>query len=570
MIHKLTNIENSMFALLCFILYRIHFIVKGMDSMSEGELREKSKNPVHFVSSVIDWLADHVEKHFGVGNEASTERVVRGEALSYFQTGNCRINQESGVCINPTLLDPTSLEWKVHYLSSPFDSYLPLTKEEQQEQQDTSVKSNMMTQSCQKILKRLLLSYRSRIENVEVFFHLEDALEFCYAGSAEHFDVIDCSNLADHVGLANIIVACSRILANHPAALLFTESIVWTYLADTTEKYVERALCCPLSMIPTIYGFRLTNRVELGASTIDNMRRNLVRPLDFCWRNAPRFRNISLSPSPTLNRFLDKLADVCFDTAFPREMFGSQPGDKCGSICYTPFTYNYVVNSMIQRVGGDRWYKDHRQLGIYHAFDLTKRTAEAWKDGEMIMKITAETLETEEQIEYLIEDLSEVPALRLVLVPCSMFEKSMKMMKANQKSDLSAPNIHFIDNFQFEIKRTPDGNSTIIVSFLLLPNHGLEKTHLAFLMDLTAGMTTFTFKPLQTMRIEKFVLPHPILTEKSSLSTSEDGGPQMVVDSCVESEDQYILQISIHHCDDEKISGKSININTKTFVDILT
>jgi hypothetical protein len=151
-----------------------------------------------------------------------------------------------------------------------------------------------------------------------------------------------------------------------------------------------------------------------------------------------------------------------------------------------------------------------------------------------------------------------------------MFEKAINMMKANQKSDLLGPNIHFIDNFQFENKRTPDRNSTIIVSFLLLPDHCLEKNHIAFMMDFTAGMTTFTFKPLQTMRIEKFVLPHPILTEKSALSTSEDGGPQMVVDSCVEFEDKYILQISIHHCDDEKISGKSININTKIFVDILT
>jgi hypothetical protein len=83
-----------MFAILCFILNRIHFIVKGMDSMSDGELREKSKNPVHFVSSVIDWLADHVEKHFGVGNEASTERVVRGEALSYFLW---KLQNQSGI-----------------------------------------------------------------------------------------------------------------------------------------------------------------------------------------------------------------------------------------------------------------------------------------------------------------------------------------------------------------------------------------------------------------------------------------------------------------------------------------
>lgn len=153
MIHKLTNIENSMFAILCFILNRIHFIVKGMDSMSDGELREKSKNPVHFVSSVIDWWLI-TSKNILVSVMKLLQKEWSEVKPSLIFSGNCRINQESSVCINPILLDPTSLEWKVHYLSPPFDSYLPLTKEEL----DTSVKSNMMTQSCQKILKRLLLS----------------------------------------------------------------------------------------------------------------------------------------------------------------------------------------------------------------------------------------------------------------------------------------------------------------------------------------------------------------------------------------------------------------------------
>jgi 2-polyprenyl-3-methyl-5-hydroxy-6-metoxy-1,4-benzoquinol methylase len=37
---------------------------------------------------------------------------------------------------------------------------------------------------------------------------LEDALEFCYSENVNKFDVIDCSNMADHVGLVNLILAC--------------------------------------------------------------------------------------------------------------------------------------------------------------------------------------------------------------------------------------------------------------------------------------------------------------------------------------------------------------------------
>jgi hypothetical protein len=528
--------------------------------MLEGKLSERSKTESveHLISSVISMLAGFVEHHFEIDIEASMRQTLKDEAQLYFESGNCRTNHEVGVCINPTLLDPTSFEWKVHYLLSPFEAYLPLTKEELYVT-DTSVKSQIMTQSCQKILKNLLFSYRSRIENIKIFVHLEDALEFCYAGSAENFDVIDFSNLADHLGLANILNACSRKLADHPAAMLFTESIVWTNLAVTAEKYIERALCCPLSMIPTVYGFRLAHpRVELGASTIDNLRRQMARPVIFCWQNAPRFRNISLSSSPALNRFLDKLADACFDTAFPRKLFGTQPGDQSGRICYTPFTYNYIVDSMIKRVGGNSWSKNHRQLGIHRSFNLTKRTAEAWRDGQSIMKISAKTHSTEEQIEDLIGALNESPTVRLVLVPCPFFEKSQKLMNENKKCDLSGPEIHFVDNFQLQMNRSPDGNSTVIVSFLLTSDHGLEKTHLAFLMDLVVGMTTFTFKPIKTMLIEKFALPHPFFSEKSKFSISEES--QMMVDSCVESEEQYILKISIHRCDDE-VSGESIYLN---------
>jgi hypothetical protein len=94
----------------------------------------------------------------------------------------------------------------------PFDGYMmPLLKEEL----ITSMKDKMMIRSCQKILKNLLSFNRKRLvdgKTFELFFYLEDALEFCYSENVNKFDVIDCSDFADQAGLVNLILACIRKL----------------------------------------------------------------------------------------------------------------------------------------------------------------------------------------------------------------------------------------------------------------------------------------------------------------------------------------------------------------------
>ena len=78
-----------------------------------------------------------------------------------------------------------------------------------------------------------MLSYRNRKDDVKIFLHLEDALEFCYAGTTDMFDIIDCSNLADYVGLVNLINAASTRLSDAPRAVLITESMNWRSLAPS-------------------------------------------------------------------------------------------------------------------------------------------------------------------------------------------------------------------------------------------------------------------------------------------------------------------------------------------------
>lgn len=491
------------------------------------------KNGDSIDAAVLE-LSEEVESHIGIENLTDNEREnIRFEIEFYFESGSCRDkNVICEVCVNPTLLDPTNLSWQVFHRLSPFDSYLPLVKKEL-----SSSRSWILIRSCQKILKSLVYSYRTRIQEIKIFFHLKDPLEFCYSYPSK-FDIIDCSNLPDQLGLVNIINACSERLAEDHQAMLFTETLNWTNLSSSVEEYLEKALCTSLSMIPTIYGLRLVDRVELGASAFVNLRCKTALPVHLRWQKVPSFQNLTLDPSPEINRFLDQLADKCFDILFPRKLDGSHEGDGCGMLCYTPLTFDYVVNSMINRVGGDRWLNEERQCKGWtsNLFVLARRTAKAWRKGQPILNLTAKMQVCQDHV------LNESSMLRLVLFPCATFPEA----NSKGKIDVSGPGIHMIDNMKIETKKVPDGSEIIIVSFLLPADHGLENTHLAFLLDLEDGTVSYVFKSLRSMRAVNFCQPHPIPSKRFEQHPSDASSQfQMVIFSCTESVNDYQLKISI-------------------------
>ena len=78
--------------------------------------------------------------------------------------------------------------------------------------------------------------------------------------------------MADHVSLANLLTAGSRKL-RFSTSLLFTESMLCTTNAGSSETlYLQEILCCPPSLIPTIYGLRLMGNVELGPEALYHTR----------------------------------------------------------------------------------------------------------------------------------------------------------------------------------------------------------------------------------------------------------------------------------------------------------
>ncbi|KAJ9528228.1 hypothetical protein QJQ45_014207, partial [Haematococcus lacustris] len=78
------------------------------------------------------------------------------------------------------------------------------------------------------------------------------------------FHVIDTSNVADHSGLLNLLLAAQPRLVSHPLARLITCSMTWTMSFKSMREYLQRCLSCPPSMYPTLLGLRLVTDITAG------------------------------------------------------------------------------------------------------------------------------------------------------------------------------------------------------------------------------------------------------------------------------------------------------------------
>ncbi|KAL8785867.1 MAG: hypothetical protein Q9213_003099 [Squamulea squamosa] len=100
--------------------------------------------------------------------------------------------------------------------------------------------------------------------------------------SMSRFDVVDTSNLGDHVGLINMIVAEAPLLRNHPTSILCTESLLAasedpkTSLSNALESDVATfSLLIGLAPIGLLAGTTLeavSNEAELASLTPSSQR----------------------------------------------------------------------------------------------------------------------------------------------------------------------------------------------------------------------------------------------------------------------------------------------------------
>ena len=140
------------------------------------------------------------------------------------------------------------------------------------------------------------MAFKNQKQRIVFHFHLNNCVEQCLKDEKlkKHFQVIHCPDLVDEFGLANVLMAASGCLADTPEAVLLTESKLNSKPKPTLTKYIEDNLCCPLTLIPTVYGVRLANHIKLGSTECYELHDCVSKRVHFIHSRRTEFEQANL------------------------------------------------------------------------------------------------------------------------------------------------------------------------------------------------------------------------------------------------------------------------------------
>lgn len=148
--------------------------------------------------------------------------VMRDEVLTCYRSGNIGGQPENR--LNPALIDRETKEFP-HYLSNPYQPFMSATEDEDYKDSEQTFLATL--KSC---LKRLLSVFACQLKagNIEISFDVGDCnlfLSECLPPEAK-LDVVDMSNLADNLGLINLLVlGIPRLNRNDPHSTMWTQTL---------------------------------------------------------------------------------------------------------------------------------------------------------------------------------------------------------------------------------------------------------------------------------------------------------------------------------------------------------
>ena len=462
----------------------------------------------------------------------------------YFETGNCGLDEQPpATCPNPTFLQPRSGKWFVHYSACPFDGYLPLPDKRALDGGEEKNSGNLL-RYCRGELKQLLVAFRKRMDKIQFHFHPVDALALCYDDSPIKFDLIDASKLADKfIGLANLLNGGARKLRSDQSVLL-TGSWQWRQSASDVAQFLHKILCCPLSLVPTIYGLRLmTDNVELGLEGSSRLR----------WKKSPpRFDGVALVFSAALKESLDRLRAECFGlTRTPASATASSGGTTADpAVFYTPLTFRYVLNDLVQR-GASAELMATSFDGLAPAFRQSIATSRAWMERRPVWRVDVVVPFTDDEHNWF-GTLSLVgpPLLRLVLVPNGDYISAAAKGPSFKKFlKLNSAKNHLVDNIDLLFRVNSDDRIDRAEISFLLEDRGLLDTHAGLVFDHGNSVAVFFIGPFPSRQFgaEPFDQPYPwpLPTKKSLPSAGSSQDRRLIAESCQESEASYKILFKV-------------------------
>ena len=465
------------------------------------------------------------------------------KGMEYFPTtGNCVPPVKRVTCLNPTLFSLNNKDdLKVRLLSSyPFEAYLPvpIEKDDEDETIAKGAAEDAMYAYCKSKLQMLVTEFRNRKHRLTFYLHFGECLELCLRKqeTKKEFQVIHCSSdILEKVGLANIISSCSNCLASPDAVLLTNISLVYVQenlkLASVSE-YIKSSLCCPLSLIPTLYGWKLENHLTLGSLNpvkLHDVEINFFITLK--WQQALGFsENIQLEMSPVLERAIKQLAASRFS-------YGST--FCCG---YQLYTFYYILQSLASRCALILLPAAIRYLLMMSGFRFIWRTEQAWMKGESVLKYSFTSSVRAHIHKYLFKN----DAIRYHVMLIGAEFSHTKFVESSQNNILSL----------FQWKK---GNKTITAHCFYLIADELQDTSFSFLLakdhepDLTLCIadsnTTLIRVKLRNLKSKLISDPTPFSLQSalSQTQTTESGNAsRLSFIRCTENEIGYELDVNIY------------------------
>ena len=479
-------------------------------------------------------------------------RSIPQEFSSFLQTGDFISPEGKVVCVNPSLLTMDGQQFaQVRNLSCPLDAYFPLPLHEKMD--EVKFETILSPYSyCKDKLQEFASGLRKK--GVQIHVHVGDSLDLCLTSEQlkNKMHVIHCSgDLVEVAGLANILPAASGCLnGDFPEAVLVTEiPPSWlnkgkTRLAD----YVDNELCCPLSLVPTFYGMRLSDHLSLGSPVCLKQHDYItIKATTLKWFRTPvtYSSNVRLEASDQFKSVVKRLVEVCFTNA---HTWICSPQDGLGvdrslflrsmvlkaALRYTPLTFYNIVKPVISHYDWTRGATETLfKKSIPPSFQLAWRTYKDWMQGKPVLLFYSDSSFLRDSILIRSRRATDVSHVQLVLKSISD-----DCCPAQSLSKASSDD-HCVFNLQWK------NPNEFILSFLLAKDHGLDsKTQLYIIgvpsRDILFTMNISNLQPKEIVNPNLYSLqPFPIDVEGGI----SDSGLQVV--RCRETEKVFFLDVGI-------------------------
>jgi hypothetical protein len=183
------------------------------------------------------------------------------------------------------------------------------------------------------------------------------------------FNVIETSNLPDHVGLLNVLIAAAPLLSEKHSATLFTETLL--YVGDDPTRNFNLQLCADLStisvlldLLPTYHPSNFSSRSNITEIVVHKAPDSGVRQYQerLVWRrpitgdalastlNSPTLRQVTLEP-PSLAKLLLRIYYRMFRNDLKAiGLPGSKPITELSIVHYVRETFVAFVTTIKRTV----------------------------------------------------------------------------------------------------------------------------------------------------------------------------------------------------------------------------